>query len=194
MVALPWIGESCRPCLQAASDICRWNCSGSGRDSSPSTPAVCSSWRWTGSLRVMRRLSSSPAGWDMDSTPSAGRRHCRVRGGDQPCDRKRQRGKLVLRPDIGDEQAVAPGLAGLFEMLRGSVLPPVQKVPGGGEAWRNGRMRFCRFTREYYLAVFDCMLRVLARNPALWDDLARAVGEKISEIRAEQLSSSSPPS
>jgi len=69
-----------------------------------------------------------------------------------------------------------------------------QKVPGGGEAWRNGRMRFCRFTREYYLAVFDCMLRVLARNPALWDDLARAVGEKISEIRAEQLSSSSPPS
>jgi len=69
-----------------------------------------------------------------------------------------------------------------------------QKVPGGGQAWRNGRMRFCRFTREYYLAVFDCMLRVLARNPALWDDLARAVGEKISEIRAEQLSSSSPPS
>jgi sulfatase maturation enzyme AslB (radical SAM superfamily) len=59
-----------------------------------------------------------------------------------------------------------------------------QCVPGEGAAWRNGRIRFCRFTRQYYRTIFTVMLRVLARNPALWEDLRRAVREEIEKIRA----------
>jgi uncharacterized protein len=66
-----------------------------------------------------------------------------------------------------------------------------QKVTGGGDVWRSGRTRFCRCNREHYRMIFDVMLRVLARNPDLWNDLARAVREGIAKIRAELISSSS---
>lgn len=58
-----------------------------------------------------------------------------------------------------------------------------QKVSGEGAAWRSARIRFCSFTRKYYREIFGVMLRVLVRNPLLWEDLHRAVRETIQEIR-----------
>ena len=59
-----------------------------------------------------------------------------------------------------------------------------------GARWESSRRSFCRFQRKRYTLVFGTMLRILDRNPDLWDDLdalvARRIEEKIEEIKAKE--------
>ena len=67
-----------------------------------------------------------------------------------------------------------------------------QKVAGDGDAWRAGRTRFCVSRRKHFREIFGVMLRVLVRNPDLWEDLDRTVRETIAAIRKGLVSPSFP--
>jgi hypothetical protein len=46
-----------------------------------------------------------------------------------------------------------------------------------------GRSRFCAFNRERHRVIFDSMLRVAERNPALWSYIDNVVRQKATEAR-----------
>lgn len=52
--------------------------------------------------------------------------------------------------------------------------------------WVGSRRNLCDFTRKKYRMIFDTMLRVLDRNPGLWDDFRRVVSRDIN-ARIEEM-------
>jgi len=58
-----------------------------------------------------------------------------------------------------------------------------EKLSGEREDFAAGRSRFCAFNRERHRVIFDCMLRVVERNPALWNYIENAVQQKATQAR-----------
>jgi len=56
-----------------------------------------------------------------------------------------------------------------------------EKLDGRNGCWTKARAKYCEFTRQKYHLSFDYMLRILDKNPELWDDLGKLVETKIAD-------------
>ncbi len=63
-----------------------------------------------------------------------------------------------------------------------------EKLDGGD--WDRSRGQFCDFTRRQYALSFSFFLRILERNPQIWQDLEHIVSRRMKQ-KAEELRSSS---
>jgi uncharacterized protein len=55
-----------------------------------------------------------------------------------------------------------------------------EKLNGDEGTWVSGRSRFCKFNRARHRVLFETMLRVTERNPALWDEFESALRERLA--------------
>lgn len=55
-----------------------------------------------------------------------------------------------------------------------------EKLNGEEGLWVSGRSRFCEFNRARHRALFETMLRITERNPALWEEFEAALRERLS--------------
>jgi uncharacterized protein len=55
-----------------------------------------------------------------------------------------------------------------------------EKLNGDEGTWVSGRSRFCEFNRARHRVLFETMLRVTERNPALWDEFESALRERLA--------------
>lgn len=61
-----------------------------------------------------------------------------------------------------------------------------EKLDGAPGELNTSRLSFCDFTRQRYRLIFDYMLRVLDRNPLLWNEIDRLIDEKADALEREQ--------
>jgi radical SAM protein with 4Fe4S-binding SPASM domain len=55
-----------------------------------------------------------------------------------------------------------------------------EKMPGETGGWREARAKFCEFNRTQYRIIIDYMLRILERNPKLWEEFEADVKKTVA--------------
>jgi sulfatase maturation enzyme AslB (radical SAM superfamily) len=55
-----------------------------------------------------------------------------------------------------------------------------EKLNGDEGLWVSGRSRFCEFNRARHRVLFETMLRITERNPALWEEFESSLRERLS--------------